>query len=148
VKAGDWFVAYLKESRFYGIGEVIEPKSRPRHSTAMRHSDTVARTVQERRHLSFDGVVRYTDAAVLYEDFTEARSWTCPVEPRQPNQPRVWQYPQRIDVREWKLVTPAGVHLKGLGDDPGLPAIRRTVFRISEAYFQRIVKALDGSGSK
>lgn len=142
VAAGDWFVAYLKPSTFYAIGEVTAPRIRARHIGAALQADTVARTVQDRDHRFLNGVVRYSDAQVLYEDFTESDSWTCPVDPERPNQPSAWQYPQRIDVREWELVVPDGVRLAGLAAEVEAPAIRRAAFKIPDDYFRRIVNAL------
>ena len=94
VEPGDWLVAYLANSTFYAIGEVIEQRTRPRHSTAIRHSDTVERTVRQHTHRFLNGVVRYTDAAVFYEDFADP--WRCPAGQTTANQPNHWVYPQRM----------------------------------------------------
>ena len=142
VAVGDWLVAYLKPSTFYAVGEVIKPRNRTRHVGATLHDDTVARTVQERRHRFLEGVVRYSDAKVLYEDFTESGSWTVPVPAGRDSQPAAWHYPQRIDVREWELVVPKGVQLDGLGAEVAVSAIRKAALRISDGYFRKIVNAL------
>jgi hypothetical protein len=87
-------------------------------------------------------VVRYSDAKVLYEDFTESGSWTVPMPPGRSNQPPAWHYPQRIDVREWDLVVPRGVQLVGLGAEVPVWEIQKAAFRISDGYFRKIVNAL------
>jgi hypothetical protein len=140
VKVGDWFAAYLPNSTFYAIGEVIEPRVRARHVGAAMHIDTVARTVRERRHRYLDGVVRYCDAAALYEDFTD--QWTCPNAHATENQPSAWQFPQRIEVREWEHVVPRGVQVDGLSSAAPLPAYRRAAFEIPEAFFETIAAKL------
>jgi len=150
VEAGDWFLAYLRKSTFYAVGEVIEPRLGPRHSSAPQHADTVARTIRERRHQFLDGVVRYSDAAVLYEDFADP--WTCPADqtiekaagqPKtRPKQPTAWQFPQRIDVREWEHVIPDGVQVDGLSSAVRFPAFRRAMFEIPEEFFDRALARL------
>src|SRR5262245_54724176 len=50
VQPGDWIVAYLPESTFYAVGEVIEPRVRPRHTNQPNHQDSISRTVSEHRH--------------------------------------------------------------------------------------------------
>lgn len=142
VDVDDWFAAYLPPSTFYAIGRVVEPRVRTRYSGATLHTDTVARTVRDHGHRFLDGVVRYCDAAALYEDFTESDSWTCPATQATENQPSAWQYPQRIDVREWELVVPQGVPVDGLGAAVELPAIIRAAFEIPEEFFRRILKAV------
>jgi hypothetical protein len=140
VKVGDSFAAYLPNSTFYAIGQVIEPRVRARHVGAAIHTDTVARAVRDHRHRSLDGVVRYCDAVALYEDFTD--QWRCPNAQAAGNQPNAWQYPQRIDVREWEHVVPHGVQVDGLSSAAPLPAYRRAVFEVPEEFFERILKAI------
>ena len=84
-----------------------------------------------------EGVVRYSDALVLYEDFADA--WRCPAAAQTTlNQPSDWEYPQRVDVREWEHVVPDGVQVDGLSIAGLFAAIRRAVFEIPEAFFEAI----------
>src|SRR5262245_50993801 len=144
IEVGDWFAAYLPNSTFYALGEVIEPRDRPRHRGAARHTDTVERTVRQHSHRFLDGVVRYTDAPVIYEDFTDR--WRCPAAQTTENQPSEWVYPQRIDVHEWKRVVPNGVQVGGLADAVAFPAYRRAAFEIPEEFFEAVAAELRNAG--
>jgi hypothetical protein len=155
IEVGDWFAAYLPrqtsrrqgrppKGTFFAIGEVIEPRDRPRHRRAARHFDYVARTVREHSHSFLDGVVGYTDAPVLYEDFTDP--WRCPEEQRAENQLSEWLYPQRIDVREWEAVVPSGVQVPGVAAAAPFPAYRQAAFEIPEEFFVTIATVLRNPG--
>ncbi len=144
IQVGDWLVAYLPNSTFYAIGEVIEPRDRPQHSGAARHADTVARTVRDHCHLFLGGVVRYIDTPALYEDFTDP--WRCPAGETTENQPAMWEYPQRIDVRQWECVVPSGVQVGGLAEVTQFPAFRRAAFEIPEPFFAAVADALRSAG--
>ncbi len=105
IKPGDWCVAYLKGSKFYAIGKAISPRKK------MTHQDTVQRTlggtpVTERRHLYYDGVVYYADAAgAFYEDHgdTFAVTWSSSDYEQAPLE--TYSYPQRIDVDKWQYAS-------------------------------------------
>jgi hypothetical protein len=140
VKAGDWLVAYCRDVTFYAVGEVIGPRTRSRHSGATQNSDTVQQTVQRQGHLYLSGLVRYEDAPVFYEDFTDP--WRHPLSPPRPGQPSAWLYPQRIDVRAWENVVTGGVRVPGMSDHVPFPDFRNAAFVIPEKYFQEIVAAL------
>lgn len=140
VHTGDWFVAYRPNKLFYAIGEVIERRTRPRHSGADEHVDTVERTVRDHRHRFFDGIVQYSDTAVLYEDFTD--TWTCLSTSPVSHQPKMWQYPQRIDVREWEHVVSQGIRVDGLSNAAAFPAYRQAAFEIKESFFETVAVEL------
>jgi hypothetical protein len=66
IRPGDWCAAYLRGSRFYALGKVIEPR-KPKD-----HVDDLERTRRERGHKYLEGIVYYRDAAgAFYEDFTD-----------------------------------------------------------------------------
>ena len=71
VKAGDWLVAYLKPKTFYAVGEVVEPRRRAWQRGHPVHKDSVERTTSEQTHQFLDGIVRYTETPVFYDDFTD-----------------------------------------------------------------------------
>ncbi len=144
IEVGDWFAAYLPNSMFYAVGQGIEPRDRPRHGGAALHTDTIERTVRQHTHLFLAGVVRYTDAPALYEDFTDP--WRCPAAQTGANQPSEWEYSQRIDVREWERVVPAGVHVDGLASVVSFPSYRRAAFNIPEEFFETVATALQSAG--
>lgn len=73
VEVGDWLVAYLKPKTFYAVGEVIEPLQRAWQRGHPVQEDSIERTVSEQTHRFLDGVVRYTETHVFYDDFTD--SW-------------------------------------------------------------------------
>lgn len=112
---GDYLVAYLPR-RFYAIGQVISPRLLSKPSGVTIHKDRVERTITEKQHKFFDGVVQYQDAAAFYEDFTDTKTKSFPA-PRggKSRQPKTWKYAQRVDVAEWKLVNDEGVPVVGLG---------------------------------
>jgi hypothetical protein len=138
VNSGDWFVAFVPPSMFFAIRQVTKPRSRKRHTGAAKHTDTVRRTIEEHSHLYLDGVVRYSDAPPFYEDFTD--QWTCPGSKRTENQPDVWRYPQRIDVREWEHAVPDGVQVSGLHD--AAKFLRTAVFEITDTFFEVVATEL------
>ena len=91
IKPRDWCLAYLKGNKFFATGEVVAPRK------AATHHDTVERTLRgapgERRHLYYDGIVYYTDAAGgLYENHTDV--WRVGL--------GEYSYAQRVDVAEWR----------------------------------------------
>ena len=140
VRAGDWLLAYMRNSTFYSVGQVIEPRKRARHSAAAEHEDSVERTTREHRHRFLDGVVAYNDAPVLYEDFVDP--WSCTVEPAEPRQPRQWHYNQRVDVHEWQHVVYRGVQVEGLSTAAPFPRFRQAVFPIDRSFFDVVAAEL------
>lgn len=136
VKPGDWLVAYLPNNRFYAIGKVIEPRSRDRHCDQPHHEDTIQRTVHDHNHIFRSGVVRYTDAYALYEDFTDP--WNHAVINQSSQQYEVWLYPQRIDVKEWKYILRSGIEVHGLAEAVKFPKYRCAAFQIPEPFFEKI----------
>jgi hypothetical protein len=67
IRPGDMCAAYLRGSRFFATGKVIEPRQ-----TRTTHQDTISRTLRQRHHVHFAGTVSYTDTAgAFYEDFTD-----------------------------------------------------------------------------
>jgi hypothetical protein len=136
VKPGDWLVAYMRGSRFFAIGEVTEPRRRNRHRGQPPQEDTICRTKGEHRHRFLSGIVRYEDAPVFYEDFTD--TWNRPVTNALSGQTEVWRYPQRIDVGEWCHVVPSGVKVEGLAEAVPFPRFRLAVFEIPEDFFDEV----------
>lgn len=127
VEAGDWLVAYLKPKTFYAVGEVIEPRQRAWQRGLPAHEDSIERTVTEQTHHFLDGLVRYAETRVYYDDFADP--WVSERED--------WKYPQRIDVREWECECD-GVQVDGLAEAVAFPLYRRAVFEIPEPFFQII----------
>jgi hypothetical protein len=137
VGVGDWFVAYLPDSRFYAVGEVIAP----RDAGQPHQEDTVARTVREHAHRHLTGPVRYSDTPVFYEDFTDA--WNLTGANPHSKQTEVWRYPQRIDVREWEYVVASGVRVEGLSTAAPFPRYRDALFEIPRSFFEGVRAALE-----
>jgi hypothetical protein len=140
VKPSDWLLAYLRPSRFFAAGQVIEPTERDRHHHAPRHTDSIKRTTREHAHRFLRrGVVRYKpETTAFYEDFTDA--WFVP------HGSEKWKYAQRIDVKEWedKQSEFIGVRVFGLAEAARSCGsfIRLSVFRISEPFFEEVREQL------
>ncbi len=146
INPGDWLVAYLPKNRFYAIGEVIEPRLRERHRGQSHQEDTIKRTVLEHKHRFLSGVIRYTDATVLYEDFTDP--WNRIVTNSNSRQLEDWRYPQRVDVNDWKHVVRSGVEVEGLAKAVKFPLYRDAAFQIPETFFEKIrIKLQQSSGT-
>jgi len=136
VSLGDWLLAYLAESTFYAIGRVCVPRKFSEHSL---HTDSVAKTVSQWRHVYFDGIVQYTDAPAFYEDFTD--SWSIGFDPPRQGQPPTWPYAQRIDVAKWEHVAPEGIEVHGLMD-AAKEFHRKPVFEIDADFFHDVADEL------
>ncbi len=137
-KPGDWLVAYLSVSTFYAIGEVARTDiHRERHKDKPVRKDTIARTTSKKKHICNDGIVEYNDSNAMYEDFTD--KWRTPLDSRCN---KVWEYPQRIDVDEWKYVVRNGVKVDGIINKDNFPMCLRAVFNIPEDDFKKVRKAL------
>ncbi len=138
VEVSDWLVAFLRPSRFFAIGEVIEPRKRYRHRKQPIYADTIERTTKEHTHRFLDGIVRYSsETRVFYEDFSD--DWFLL------HGKEKWKYGQRIDVRKWENVRPSGVSVPGLLDAARSCSsmTRASVFRISKSFFEKIKKRLE-----
>jgi len=140
VEIDDWIIAYLAPSTFFAMGRIIEPRGREWQAGAVEHVDTVERTVRERCHLHFDGVVKYRDAPAFYEDFAD--HWSLPVQERGHGEPVAWPYPQRIDVEEWQHVVPQGVTVSGLAVAAPLPLYRKPLFPVDAVFFAAVQDTL------
>ncbi|KAF5053503.1 hypothetical protein DSECCO2_397690 [anaerobic digester metagenome] len=136
IKPGDWLVAYLPRSRFFAIGEVVSPRDRTRYQGKPRYKDTVERTVRQHLHQYLQGVVNYTDAHALYEDFTD--SWGRTVKNEKSQRVERWKYPQRIDVAKWHGINPDGVAVKGLSKHVSVHKIQLAAFEIPRSFFYEI----------
>lgn len=137
ISIGDWILAYLSGSTFFAIGQVCLPR---KVSRGDGHTDTVSRTVSEARHIHLDGIVRYTDAEAFYEDFTD--TWNLSIDPRRPNQPQHWLYPQRIDVTRWENVVPDGITMSGLARAAPFPECRKPIFQVDASFFRNVADQL------
>jgi hypothetical protein len=135
VEAGDWLVAYLKPKTFFAVGEVIEPRQRAWQRGHQVHEDSIERTVTEQSHRFLDGIVRYTETGVYYDDFTDP--WLLSGINSYSEQREVWKYPQRIDVREWEDKS-AGVQVDGLAEAVAFPLYRLAVFELPKSFFEII----------
>jgi hypothetical protein len=135
VEAGDWLVAYLKPKTFYAVGEVIEPRQRAWQRGHQVHEDSIERTVTDQTHRFLDGIVRYTETRVYYDDFTDP--WVLSGMNSYSEQREDWKYPQRIDVREWEDKC-AGVQVDGLAEAVAFPLYRLAVFEIPNSFFEII----------
>ncbi len=135
VKIGDWLVAYLQTNQYFAIGRVRGP----RHiKTAIDVSSKVDEYLSaESSHDHKNKFVYYTDAPVLYEDFTD--KWRHPGD-------NLSRYAQRIDVEEWQHVVPAGIEMEGLGKyNRQKPFL--AVKQIDEPFFRGIEAQLKKSPS-
>jgi hypothetical protein len=135
VEAGDWLVAYLKPKTFYAVGEVIVPRQRAGQRGHPVHEDSIERTVSEQTHRFLDGIVRYTETRVYYDDFTDP--WVLSGINSYSEQRENWKYPQRIDVRQWEDKC-AGVQVDGLAEAVAFPLYRLAVFEIPASFFEII----------
>lgn len=140
IEPGDWLVAYLCPKRVFAIGEVIQRRHRSRHREQQRHEDTIERATNERSHRYLHGVVDYTDARALYEDFTD--TWNLRVTNPRSKGAETWRYPQRIDVAEWLHVVQAGIQVEGPWTNVPPYKIQLAVFQIPDSFFERIRRAL------
>ncbi len=136
VSAGDWVLAYLSGNAFFAVGEICPPR---KLQTNDFHSDSVARTVSGSRHIYFDKLVKYTDAPVLYEDFTD--DWNNPGD-SSIDRPPLYSYAQRIDVIEWQHVVPDGIEMSGLATAAPLPQYRKPIIQIDEGFFHGVAEEL------
>jgi hypothetical protein len=126
VKPGGKVVAYLRGSRFFATGTVIEPrKTRTATNTVKRY------LAEKESHLFKRGVVYYADTPALYEDFSD--TWRA----QEDNSTR---WPQRIDVDEWKDYVRGGVVVSGMRKRyrVSCPETRMAVFRIPKEMFDEI----------
>jgi hypothetical protein len=135
VEAGDCLVAYLKPKTFYAVGEVIEPRQRAWQRGHPVHEDSIERTVTEQTHRFLNGVVRYSETPVYYDDFTD--TWVLSGINSYSEKREDWKYPQRIDVREWEDKC-AGVQVDGLAEAVAFPLYRLAVFEIPQSFFEII----------
>lgn len=141
IAPGDWLVAYLPSSRFFAVGQAIVRRQRSGHLNAPVHRDTIKRTTAEHGHVHLEGIVHYTDAGVLYEDFTD--TWNLPIKANPDSGlPEIWTYPQRIDVEKWEHIVDEGVQVQGLAEAAGFPAYRRAAFSIPQPFFETVRAAL------
>ncbi len=137
ISVGDWLLAYLPGNAFFAVGKVRRPRKFPKNAV---HKDSAKRTFTEKQHLYLDGIVQYTDAEALYEDFTD--SWSHSLTRRHKGQPRTWLYPQRVDVDEWKYVVPDGITMTGLACAAPFPEYRKPIFQIDAEFFTEASKEL------
>lgn len=129
IQPGDFLVAYLSKKRnpqlngFFAIGEVIAPRQ------SAEHMGTVEEYVKNKRSHEFSrGVVHYSDAPAMYEDFND--SWRAGGNPTR-------RFAQRIDVKQWTLVRHQGVPwLKEL--DYGPADMQSAIFQITPEDFEAI----------
>lgn len=136
IQAGDWFVAYLPKKKsangnaFFAIGQVREPRKLASPSSSV---STVEEYIDaQSSHDVANGVVRYSDAPMFYEDFDD--SWFAADYPE-------LKYAQRIDVDQWKHIVPGGVPwLSKLDIEPY--EIQRAFFKIEKSYFDEIAEML------
>lgn len=135
VEAGDWLVAYLKPKTFYAVGEVIEPRQRGWQHGHPVHDDSIERTVTDQAHRFLDGIVRYAESRVYYDDFTDP--WILSAVNSYSEKTEDWKYPQRIDVREWEYKS-AGVQVDGLAEAVAFPLYRLAMFEIPQSFFEII----------
>jgi hypothetical protein len=135
IEAGDWLVAYLKPKTFYAVGEVIKPRQRAWQRGQPVHEDSIERTVTDQTHRFLDGIVRYMETGVYYDDFTDP--WVQPVINPYSDQREDWKYPQRIDAREWEVKFD-GVQVDGLAEAVAFPMYRLAVFEIPMSFFEII----------
>lgn len=126
IEHGDCVVAYLKKNKYFAVGTV----RKPRHvKSASDVSSKIDRYLEDQRsHDQKNKFVFYTDAPVLYEDFTD--KWKHPGD-------KLSRYAQRIDVEEWQNVAPEGIEMKGLQKFI-LKKPYLAVTKIDERYFRRI----------
>jgi len=135
VKIGHFVVAYLKKNRYFAVGEVRTPRHVRSASDVTSKIDTHLEV--QRSHDDKNKFVFYTDAPVLYENFTD--KWKYPGD-------KLSRYAQRIDVEEWQLMVPEGIEMKGLQKFI-LKKPYLAVTKIDERYFRRIESQLKKSPS-
>lgn len=136
VQVGDFLVAYLSRKRnpntngFFAFGKVVSPRKKPDRIGAI---EDYVRAKQS--HEFSKGIIHYSDAPVLYEDFND--KW-------RPKDDSLSRYAQRIDVERWNSICESGVPwLKEIEVGPSQQ--RRAVFRIKKVWFNKIVKSLKES---
>ncbi len=128
INAGDKVVAYLRGSKFFAVGTVIEPR---RAKTPQDHTDTIQEYVKRKRsHDHKSGYVYYTP--VVYEDFTD--KWRHPDD-------KLMRYAQRVDVDQWQHYVPDGVTINGL-NKIAVPEIQKAVFKIPKGLYDAVVRKL------
>ncbi len=135
IAVGDRFVAYLKGSMFFAIGEVRKPR---RATMSTYPKDTVEQYVRRKKsHRYKDGYVYYTDTDVFYEDFTD--NWRFPGS-------KLTRYAQRINVDKWRLYVPDGVKREGLLGRVPRHELQMAVFEIRRSDFETIRNELLNNG--
>ena len=139
VQEGDLLVAYLPGNRFFAVGEV------QRIPLAVKHHDSIDRTVREHQHKYLEGVVKYEESEIFYEDFTD--TWVSYLGERVKGQPEFWRYPQRISVGRWKHVVKVGVVVPGVSKIAKFPEYRKAVFEIDESFYDRVVEKLNANAN-
>ncbi len=138
VSTGDWLLAYLSHKTFYAIGEVISPRAFS-DVKAVVSTDEVARTLSENSHHFFKGLVRYTDAPMFYEDFSDR--WNYKPQSVENGDPPTFPYAQRIDVASWKHFNQNGVIADGLAN-ASQKRYRQAIFQINKDFFDVVSAAL------
>jgi hypothetical protein len=141
VSIGDYLIAYLKGSRFFGIGQVVAPRKLTTLPGSEQQIDSIERTTTDKAHRYLSGLVKYRDAPSFYDDFTD--TWNFSTEGQVGLVPPFWPYAQRIDVEEWQYKVQAGVVVPGISEFVEFPRNRQPVFEIRDIVFvERIENAL------
>jgi hypothetical protein len=136
IKPGDQCLAYLPNSMFYAVGDVIKRRQRARHQEQPFMPDDIGRTTTEHSHKHVEGIVEYTP--VFYEDFTDNFQIEYDLNPGI----EVYRYAQRIDVRKWRYVVRSGIKCRGLLAAVIDGTVRDTVVEIDEEFFESVENAL------
>ena len=146
VNIGDFLIAYLKGSRFFGIGQVVAPRKLASLPDSEQQIDSIERTIADKAHRYLSGLVKYRDAPAFYDDFTD--TWNFSTEGQAGLVPPLWPYAQRIDVEEWQYKVQAGVEVPGISEFVEFPRYRWPVFEIRDvAFVERIRNALCAGAS-
>jgi hypothetical protein len=141
VNIGDFLIAYLKGSRFFGIGQVVAPRKLASLPDSEQQIDSIERTIADKAHRYLNGLVKYRDAPAFYDDFTDTSNF--PTEGQAGQVPPFWPYAQRIDVEEWQYKSQAGVRVPGISEFVEFPRYRWPIFEIRDISFvERIKNAL------
>lgn len=138
VSTGDWLLAYLSHKTFYAIGEVISPRAFSDVKSVVS-TDKVVRTLDESSHRFFKGIVRYSDAPMFYEDFSDL--WRYKTQSMENGDPPTFPYAQRIDVESWKHFYQNGIIADGLAD-ASQKRYRQAIFQIKKDFFDVVSDAL------
>ncbi len=141
VNTGDFLIAYLKGSRFFGIGQVVFPRKLALIPDSEQQIDSIERTTADKAHRYLSGLVKYRDAPASYDDFTDTSKFST--EGQEGVVPPFWPYAQRIDAEDWQHKVQAGVEVPGISEFVEFPCYRWPVFEIRDVSFvERIRKAL------